>query len=82
MLGPSTFVGLVLLGVYVVALPDVPREVAEDAGEVVVAAATCGGSLAQHAAADDATEPLVLWMQIRAGGAAPKRGAISFGQTT
>jgi hypothetical protein len=82
MFGPSTLVGLVLLGVNVVALPDVPREVAEDAGEVVVAPAAGGGSLAQHAAADDATESLVPGMQIRAGGAAPRRGAISIGQTT
>jgi hypothetical protein len=59
-LGPSTFVGLVLLGMNVVALPDVPREVAEDAGEVVVAPATGSGSLAKHAAANDSAEPLVL----------------------
>jgi hypothetical protein len=62
MLGPSAFVGLVLLGMSVLALPDVPREVAEDAGEVVVAPATGSGSLAKHAAADYATEPLVLFM--------------------
>jgi hypothetical protein len=61
-LGPGTFVGLVLLDVNVLALPDVPREVAEDAGEVVVAPATGGGSLAKHAAAHYAAEPLVLWM--------------------
>jgi len=82
MLGPGTFVGCVLLGVNVVALPDVPREVAENAGEVVVPPATGGGSLSEHAAAHYAAEPFVLWMQTHAGGAAPKRGASSFGQTT
>jgi hypothetical protein len=44
-LDPSTFVGLVLLGVKVLALPDVSRQVAEHGGEVMVAAAAGGGRL-------------------------------------
>jgi hypothetical protein len=40
MLGASTLMRLFLPGVKVLALPDVPLEVAEDAGVVVVAAAT------------------------------------------
>ena len=54
-LGPSTFVRLFLLGVKVLALPNVPLQVAEHGGVVMVAAPTGRGGLAKHAAADDAT---------------------------
>src|SRR5690349_7479159 len=58
MLGPSTLVRLFLLGVKVLALPDVPLEVAEDAGVVMVTAATGRMGLPKHAAVDDGTESL------------------------
>jgi hypothetical protein len=60
MLGPSTLVRVFLLGVNVLAFPDVPRQVAEDANEVMVAAATFRGCLPKLAAADNATESLTL----------------------
>lgn len=72
---------LFLLGVWVVALPDIPLEVAEDAGVVMVAAATAGRYLPKLAAADDATESLTHRVPPE-GGAAPKRDAIIFDQTT
>ena len=67
--------------VQVFALPHVSDEVAEDAGVVMVAAAAGRGGLPELAAANDATESLTPGIT-RGGGAAPKRGAISFGQTT
>ena len=73
--------GLVLLGVTVLALPDVPRQVAEDAYEVMVAAATGRGCLPKLAAAHDATESLTLGLPPERS-AAPKRGAVGFRQTT
>ena len=45
---------LVLVGVRVLALPDIPRQVAKHRGEVMVAAAAFGRSFAQLAAADHA----------------------------
>jgi len=74
-------VGLVLIGVTVFALPDVPRQVAEDTCEVMVAAATGRGCLPQLAAANNATESLTLGLPPERS-AAPKRGAVSFRQTT
>jgi hypothetical protein len=75
-------VRLVLFRVAVVALPDVARKVAEDGGEVMVAAATRRGGLAELATADDAAEPLTLTHPIE-GGAAPKRDAVLlFGHRT
>jgi len=74
-------VRLVLLGVKVLALPDISRQVAEHGGVVVVAPAAGGGSLPQLAAADDATESLTFGLQ-RGRGAAPKRGAVIFDQAT
>jgi len=53
-LGPSTFVRIFLLGVKVLALPDVPPQVAKHGGVVMVAAPTRRGGLAKLAAADDA----------------------------
>jgi sugar (pentulose or hexulose) kinase len=44
-LDPSTFVRLVLVGVRVLAFPDIPRQVAKHGGEVMVAAAALGGRL-------------------------------------
>ena len=44
-LRPSTLVRLVLLCVRVLALPDIPREIAKHGCEVVVAAAARGGRL-------------------------------------
>ena len=44
-LDPSTFVCRILLGVKVLALPDISGHVAEHGGEVVVAAAAGCGSL-------------------------------------
>lgn len=72
---------LFLLGVKVLALPDVPFEVAEDAGVVMVAAATGRGDLPKLAAADDTTEPLTHRVPPERG-AAPKRDAVIFDQTT
>ena len=72
---------LFLLGVNVLALPHVPRDVAEHGGEVVVAAATNGRSLPQLAAADDATESLPLRLPPESG-AAQERGALILGQAT
>ena len=79
-LSPGTLVSSILLGVKVLTLPDVPAQVAEDAGVVMVAA--CAGSwfLPKHATADDSTESLVRCMPPE-GGAAPKRDALIFGQT-
>jgi hypothetical protein len=74
-------VRFVLPGVRVIALPDVPHQVAEDTGEVMVAAATARGRFPKLAAADYATESLTLGIPPESG-AAPKRGAISFDQTT
>ena len=51
---------LVLPGMNVLALPDVPLEVPKDAGEVMVAAATRRGSFPKHAAPDDAAESVDL----------------------
>lgn len=72
---------LFLLGVWVVALPDIPLEVAEDAGVVMVSAATACRDLPKLAAADDPTESLTHRVPPE-GGAAPKRDAIIFDQTT
>ncbi len=44
-LGPSTLVRLVLVCVWVLALPDIPRQVAKHGCEVMVAAAAGGGRL-------------------------------------
>jgi hypothetical protein len=74
-------VRLFLFGVRVLALPDIPLEVAEDAGVVMVAAATGRGDLPKLATADDATESLTHRVPPE-GGAAPKRDAIIFDQTT
>ena len=60
----------ILLGVKVLALPDISGHVAEHGGEVVVAAA-----------AGCATESLTFGLQ-RGRGAAPKRGAVIFDQAT
>ena len=79
-LGPSAFVRLVLPGMNVLALPDVPREVAEDAGVVMVAAATGRPRFPKLAAADNRAESLT-WGMPPDRGAAPKRGAIIFDQT-
>lgn len=46
---------LLLLGMKVPARPDVPRQVAEHGGVVMVAAPPGHGGLAKLAAADDAT---------------------------
>ena len=73
--------GLVLVGVRVLALPDIPRQVAKHCGEVMVAPAAGGGRLSQLAAADDATESLTFGLH-RGRGAAPKRGALVFDQAT
>jgi hypothetical protein len=70
-----------LLRVMVLACPDVARQVAEHAGEVMVAAATGRGGLAQLATAHDATESLMLGARPESG-AAPKRGAMLFDQRT
>ena len=72
---------LILVGVKVLALPDISRQVAQHGGVMVVAAAAGGGSLPQLAAADDATESLTFGLQRRSG-AAPKRGAVIFDQAT
>jgi hypothetical protein len=79
-LGPSTFVRRFLLDVKVLALPDISGQVAEHGREVMVAAATGGGGFAEHAAANDATEALMIGVPPESG-AAPKRGAVIFGQT-
>jgi hypothetical protein len=65
----------------VLARPDVPGQVAEHCGVVMVASATGRGRLAKLAAADDATEALMLGIP-RQGGAAPKRDALIFDQRT
>jgi hypothetical protein len=70
----------ILLGMNVLALPNVSRKVAEDSGVVMVAAATGRGAFPQHAAADDATESLGVG-PAHDRGAAPKRGAVIFDQT-
>jgi hypothetical protein len=70
-------VRLFLLGVKVLALPDVPRQVAEHAGVVMVAAATGRGGFPELAAANNATESLARSMPPE-GGAARKRDAIIF----
>jgi hypothetical protein len=72
---------LVLVGVRVVALPDIPRQVAKHGCEVVVAPAAGGGRLPQLAATDDATESLTFGFH-RGRGAAPKRSALIFDQAT
>jgi hypothetical protein len=74
-------VRLVLVGVKVFALPDIPGQVPKNGGEVVVAPAAGGGRLPQLAAADDATESLTFGFH-RGGGAAPKHGALVFDQAT
>ena len=79
-LGPGTLVSSILLGVKVIALPDVPPQVAEDAGVVVVATCAAGRLLSEHATADDATESLMRCVPPE-GGAAPKRDALIFSQT-
>ena len=71
-----------LLRVKVLALPDIAREVAEDAGEVMVAPPTGRWGLPKLAAADDATKSLVCARLVERRGAAPKRGASVFDQTT
>jgi len=78
---PSAFVRFVLLGVRVLALPHISRQVSEDCGEVMMASAAGGGRLPQLAAADDATESFTFGFK-RGGGAAPKRGAVIFDQAT
>ena len=80
-LGPSTFVRCFLFDVRVLALPHIPRYVAEHGNVVMMAAAADSGSLPKLASADDATEALTLGVQ-RGGGAAPKRGAVIFDQAT
>ena len=80
-LGPCTLVRLFLVGVRVLALPNIPLEVAEDAGVVMVAAATGRRDLPKLAAADDPTESLTHGVPAERG-AAPKRDAIIFDQTT
>ena len=70
-----------LLRVKVLALPDVAREVAEDAGEVMVASPTGCWCLPKLAAVHDATKPLVRARLFKRRGAAPKRGASVFDQT-
>jgi hypothetical protein len=70
----------ILIGMDVFALPNVPREVAEDSGVVMVAAATGRGAFPQHAPTDDATESLAVGPASDRG-AAPKRGAVIFDQT-
>jgi hypothetical protein len=80
-LGPGAFVRLFLLGVKVLALPDVSRQVAEHASVVMVAATTGCGYLPKFAAANDATESLTRGVP-PGEGAAPKHDAIIFfGQT-
>lgn len=73
---------LVLLGVKVLALPDVSRQVAEHGGEVMVAAPAGGGRLPKLAAAHDATESLACGLLQTERGAAPKRDAVIFVQAT
>lgn len=80
-LSASALVRLFLLGVKVLALPDISLEVAENASVVMVAAATRCWDLPKLAAADDATEPLTHRVPPE-GGAAPKRDAVIFDQTT
>ena len=70
---------LFLLMVKVLALPDVPPQVAEHGGVVMVAAPTRRGGLAKLASADDAAQTLVKGGD---SGAAPKRSSIIFGQRT
>ena len=72
---------LVLVGVRVVALPHVPGNVAEHCGEVMVAAATDGRSLAKLAATDHASESFSLGSE-PGWGAAKDRGALSSRQAT
>ena len=72
---------LVLVGVRVLALPDIPRQVAKHRGEVMMAPAAGGGRLPQLAAADNATESLTFGLH-RGRGAAPKRGALIVDQAT
>ena len=71
-----------LLRVKVLALPDIAREVAEDAGEVMVAPPTGRWGLPKLAAAHDATKSLVRDRLPKRWGAAPKPGAHVFDQTT
>ena len=73
--------GVFLLRVKVLALPDIAREVAEDAGEVMVAPPTGRWGLPKLAAAHDATESLLRGGLLERRGAAPKRGASVFDQT-
>jgi len=80
-LGPSTLVRLILVGVRVLALPDIPREIAKHGCEVMVASTAGGGRLPQLAAADDAPESLTLGLH-RGRGAAHERGAFIFDQAT
>ena len=72
---------LVLVGVTVLALPHVPRYVAEHGGEVMVAAAAASRSLAKLAAADHAAESFALGSE-PGWGAAQDRGALSSRQAT
>jgi len=80
-LDPSTLVRLILVGVRVLALPDIPCEIAKHGCEVMVASAAGGGRLPELAAADDATESLTFGLH-RGRGAAHERGAFIFDQAT
>ncbi len=70
-----------LVGVRVLALPDVPGQVTQHAREVMVAASAGRGCFTKLAAADDSTESLALGL-LNKRGAAPKRGAVIRRQTT
>jgi hypothetical protein len=72
---------VLLLRMRVLALPDVPGQVAKHSGEVMVAPATGRGDLAKLAAADYAAESLTLSPGVERG-AAPKRGAWLLGHRT
>ena len=72
---------LVLLDVRVLALPDIPRQIAKHGCEVMVAAAAGGRRLAQLTAAYDATKSLTFGLN-SGRGAAPERGALIFDQAT
>ena len=73
---------LILVGVAVLALPDIAHQVAQDTGEVMVAPATPRWCNPKLAAGNDATEAFVGSGQLELSGAAPKRGASVFAQTT